>query len=258
MNMRLLALVVSIGCLSSCVPSRSTQNDDYITLDGNDSRVQSTTGSNYDDYVYANSNPSYSAFASPDYGFGYGMGLGYGYGMGMGFYNPWGPYGLYSPYTYDGFGWGPMGYAGGFYYPWGYYPYYGAGRGYYGGSRYAYLASNASVIQHNNFRTVNRISGNPAIASRPIGTNRFSTLTTPANRLTLRTTNGYNSNDRTATRSTYYRNANTNSQQPTRTYYRPAQTQTQSSPSPSRFSGGGFSGGGGGRIGGGGGGGRRG
>ena len=243
MNMRLLLLVVTIGCLSGCASSRSSQTEnDYISLDGNDSRVQSATASNYDSYVYANSNPGYETFASPDFGFGFSYGLGFGYSP---WYNPfgfYGPYGFYSPYYSPfAFEWGPMGYAGGFYYPYAYYPYY-TGR-FFNGAGPAYAAAYGGATVHNNFtKSVNSVAGS-SVASRTISTNRFSSLAS-SGRLSLKNTNGFNTNDRIIGN-----RANNFNSQPIRSY----------SPSSSRFGGGSFGGGSGARFGGGGfGGGRRG
>lgn len=258
MNTRLLLLVVTIACLSGCSASKSSTQDDYLNLEGNDSRVQSNTSANYDNYVYANSNADYAYSASPafypSFGFGYGAGFGYGMGFGYspyGYYNPYNPFSpFYDPFAYEfGWGWGGMGYAGGFYYPYGYYPYYGA-RVFTGGVPFrstAFVSAYSGATIRNNFRTTSNIAAvNNSINARTATTNRFSSSSSLAstNRLSLRTTNGYNTNDRT------FSNRSSNSfgrqQQQTRMY-------TPSYSSPSRFGGsGGFGGGGGARFGGGG------
>jgi len=215
MNVRLLISAISIGCLSSCASSHNTTQtqtsdngyytptryDDagsggYVTTDGNDSRVQSSssTSSYYDAYAYEDQSAA-SAFGGPDWGFGYASP----------WYNPYSfysPFGMYSPFGlglgyglgYRSIAYNPY-YGSGFYYP--YYPGYGYYGAAYSSVGLAYAPAHINLLPYSNRvysgTTVNSIA-RPTLTSRPITSTGFAANT----RVSPVIHNGFNTNNRSS------------------------------------------------------------
>jgi hypothetical protein len=230
MKIPLLLVALSTVCFYSCSSSRTAQSSEnggdnnYISYDGSDSRVQgssSTVAANYDDYAYSSVSP-YSAFDSyygsgfgydpmmyagafSPYGMGYGMGYGLGFGVGMGYGLGFG-YGL-RPYNHYG--------LPGYYYP--YYP----GFGYYGqvysSSTLTYMPARVSIMGYNgrHFNTIN-VTNSATAGSGVINNNHL--IATNSNNLVanrgnrLATNNGFNTNNRQSVTSSRYRNGNSAAQ----------------------------------------------